>query len=189
MILNKIYHVYSKHTVVKKEPWLSSASFGLTSQTLQIMFSSHLPLKNPGVLFITELPTITHLWTQNLLLPFPITYFSLSCTPNEFGIKHRTYRHLANYIFSYHSLLFLLIPHPSPNSTPGEWRLESPFTAISPLLTSRHSKTSIYEWKNQCGRSGWWIFIWAQNIKSVSYALSQYCYASANYAKLGYTTV
>lgn len=90
--------------------------------------SDHLPLKNPGVLFIIELLTITHLWTQNLLLPFPITYFSLSCTPDAFGIKYRNYHHLTNYIFSYHSLLFLLISQLSPNATlyeSGDWSLLS----------------------------------------------------------------
>lgn len=184
MILNKIYHVYSKHTV-NKEPWPSSASFGLTSPTLQVMFSSHLPLKNSGVLFIIELPTITHLWTQNLLLPFPITYFSLPCIPNEFGIKHRTYHHLTNYIFTYHSPP--LAPHQMQLHGSGDWRLLS-------LLYPQCSPAGIARpWymngKNKCGRTGWWIFIWAQNLKSVSYALSQYCYASANYATLGYNAV
>lgn len=45
VILNSIYHIYSKLTVVKKkkESSLSGAYFALTSQTLQVIFSLYLP--------------------------------------------------------------------------------------------------------------------------------------------------
>lgn len=103
-------HLLQAYCGESKESSPSGAYFALTSQTLQVIFSLHLPLEEPSVLFITESPSISPPRTQDLSLSFSITYFSLSCTRSEFGIKHRTYHHLTSHMFSYPSV-FCLSPH------------------------------------------------------------------------------
>lgn len=78
-------HLFQEHCGENKEETGSSVLFwtNFPLSSGNVLITSAPKKKNLGVLFITESHTISYLWTQNLRLPFPITYFLLPCTPNE----------------------------------------------------------------------------------------------------------
>lgn len=114
------------------------------SPNFQVIFSSPLPLKEPWSCLTVEWLTVSPLRTQNLLLPFPITYFLSPWTPNEFGKNKGLYHHPTSYMFSYP--VFRLSPHTPLLTKCNSVRVKTGVSFHYLTLTvypHRHSGTSI----------------------------------------------
>lgn len=87
-------HLFQEHCGENKEETGSSVLFwtNFPLSSGNVLITSAPKKENLGVLFIIESHTISYLWTQNLRLPFPITYFC--CLVPQMNLVYNTFQGL-----------------------------------------------------------------------------------------------